>query len=211
MGISSYFEVVAGTLLKGVHGHDSNLVCKSPAFLHVGDPVLEVHAPECGPSGSPLQLHHSQLAGDGTQGAFPHLQWSRPVGSPAKVVEFVIVVEDPDVPIPTACPHHALLYGIPGDVTEATHMEIEMAHPKGSPEAAKRKTRAGWKYVPNIYGTSYIVSRWRAKIRHGRMVFSLTLLARVPGRPWDTFRTVTSSRSRRSRSRWASTRSAAAR
>ena len=56
MGIGAYAEVCLGTLLRGVHGHDSALVCKTPAFLHAGAPTLEVTAPECGRSGARLQL-----------------------------------------------------------------------------------------------------------------------------------------------------------
>lgn len=101
----NYAEYAFGTLLSRVRGHDSQVLTKGPAFTDLPNTNIILQCPECGPSGSTMLRHHSDYGDEN----FPHLTWD---GTPPGTVEYLLIVEDVDAPVPfPAC--HGLFYGIP--------------------------------------------------------------------------------------------------
>lgn len=75
-----------------------------------------------------------------------------PPKSNAPVKEYVLICEDIDLPIPFLVIHHGLFWAIPPSATTAVPASIET-----NPETAKlRRTDAGWRFVPNPRGTTYL-------------------------------------------------------
>lgn len=109
---------------------------------------MTVESPECGPSGSSMLDHHTCLDED-SDGRFPDLRWTPPVGI---VKEFVLICEDLDLPIPGLVIHHGLFFHIPPTTTSVSHADIE----KQQANLHAHVTKAGWLYIPNIRGSSYI-------------------------------------------------------
>lgn len=101
----AYVELALSWLLRGVHGHDEKSFCRSPAFAGLPGPTVELASPDCGP-GSPSQparLRREHSA-DGP-GTMPSLEWRTPEALEGRVREWLLVVEDPDAPVPTPIPH----------------------------------------------------------------------------------------------------------
>lgn len=103
-------EVTLAWLLKGRRANEQNYFYRSSAFRDFPDPTIEVTSPDCGPGplGQParLRLEHSA---DGP-GTMPSLEWKAPDSLSGKVKEWLVIVEDPDAPLPTPIPHGLVLY-----------------------------------------------------------------------------------------------------
>lgn len=98
-------EVTLSWLLSSAKGRDEKSFYRSPAFKDLQEPTIEISSTECG-AGSlaePAQLkrEHSH---DG-EGRFPGLRWETPPAIAGKVREWLLVVEDPDAPLPTPIVH----------------------------------------------------------------------------------------------------------
>jgi len=144
MSIFSSVEYYLGRLLINQKGHDKGLFCKTPAFASMPEPTFTVTSPDCGPSNSHMKEEHTSYGKD----RFPELAWEKP--SP-DVVEYVLIVEDPDAPLPMAITH-GLFYAIPGDKTLITHDDISVREVVGKEKHMKGGFRLGRNINGSVYG-----------------------------------------------------------
>lgn len=156
MGPPAFIEYTLGKLLSYCKGHEARAFTKGPAFADHPTPTLELTCPECGPSGSPLQLHHSQVGPDAAhRDRFPHLTWTPVTGAR----EYLLLCEDVDLPIPGVVVFHGLFYGLPPARAEVTAEDVEPVDNddsnKEGGKSAVGVTKGGFKYVRNIQGSHY--------------------------------------------------------
>ncbi|KAJ5091066.1 Phosphatidylethanolamine-binding protein PEBP [Penicillium alfredii] len=167
--ILHYLQFILGRLLYPIRNHESRQIIHSPAFHDHPEPNMTLDAVGCGPSGSDLPRQYTCLAEDGV-GCLPELCWDAPE-SEAAVKEYVLICEDIDLPIPSLVIHHGLFWAIPASVTTAVPADIQVHD--GSPKS--RLTRAGWRYIPNLVGSSYIGAG--APLGHGKHRYLFTIIA----------------------------------
>lgn len=149
--MTAYIEYAIGSLTSSVKAHDTKLFTKRPAFAHFPKPTLQLSCPECGPSGSTMKLHHSQV-GEKEKDRFPELRWSRVEGAK----EYILLCEDADLPIP-AVVFHGLFYAIPATTTAVTADDMDLIegedrHVKGSNALM---VKAGFRCIKNVQGSHY--------------------------------------------------------
>ena len=150
MGPPAFIEYALGKLTSSIKAHDAKLFTKGPAFTDLPKPTIELTCPECGPSGSTMKLHHTQV-GDNSKDRFPNLTWSRVDGA----VEYILLCEDADLPIPTVV-FHGLFYGLPASATEVTASDMDPAEKDGTAKDNDAlMVKGGFKYVKNIQGSHY--------------------------------------------------------
>jgi len=145
MGLPPLIEGCLGTLLSSQKGRDAKLFTKSAAFASFPEPTFAVESPDCGSSGSAMAADYSQLGSE----RFPVLRWD-PGPLAAEIKEYLIIVEDPDAPLPSPIVH-GIYYEIAGDVKE---FGGEGLVPNGNLKAGK-----GFKVGRNRKGTVYIGPR----------------------------------------------------
>jgi phosphatidylethanolamine-binding protein (PEBP) family uncharacterized protein len=109
MGLPPFVEGCLGTLLSSQKGRDAKLLTNTAPFTSFPDPTIPITSPDCGPSGSALAVEYTQLGSN----RFPLLKWP----AHRDVKEWLIIVEDPDAPLPSPIVH-GLYLAIPGSVTE---------------------------------------------------------------------------------------------
>ncbi|OOF91579.1 hypothetical protein ASPCADRAFT_134125 [Aspergillus carbonarius ITEM 5010] len=171
----AYIQLVVFKVLYFIRDHDKYLIVKSAAFAHLPHPNMKLESPECGLPGGVLLDHHTYL--DGAKGGkFPELRWNTPPAGDVK--EFVLICEDPDVPIPFMVFVHGLFFAIPSTCFVAYHDDIEE-----NPNVEGRVTFAGWKYVPNILGSSYVGARPPYGHGYHRYIFTIVALSEPLGLP----------------------------
>jgi len=91
-------ERVIGRLLRGARGRDRHLAWNAPALLNAPETIV-LASPAFG-DGQPMPTRH---AGPGVgDNLSPPLSWS---GVPAAAAELVLIVEDPDAPLPRPAVH----------------------------------------------------------------------------------------------------------
>jgi len=112
MGLPPFIEGCLGSLLSSAKGRDAKLFTNSAPFSSFPEPTFVIESPDCGPSGSQLSPEYSQLGSE----RFPLLKWN-PGPLAGEIKEYLIIVEDPDAPLPSPIVH-GLYYGIDGRVTE---------------------------------------------------------------------------------------------
>ncbi len=150
MGLPTIVEYALGKLTSNIKAHDAKLFTKGPAFADFPQPTLELSCPECGPSGSTMKLHHTQV-GDKSKDRFPELTWSRVEGAK----EYILLCEDADLPIP-AVVFHGLFYGIPATTTAVTASDMDPVQKDGDGKDSNvMMVKGGFKYVRNIQGSHY--------------------------------------------------------
>lgn len=104
-----YLERTISYLTKNLKGRDAKLFTKRPAFSSFPTPTLIVTSPDCGPTNSILDINHTQDGSD----LLPTLTWSLPPTTTlSSVAEYLIIIEDANIPIPTPA-MHAAFYSIP--------------------------------------------------------------------------------------------------
>lgn len=109
---SARLEAFIGRRLIKQRGRDAKLLTRANAALKNISPTLAVSSP-LGPSESPLLPEHTPLADN----RFPTLSWTLPSDvDPAQVHSYLLVVEDPDAPLPSPVVH-GLYYGLPAEKT----------------------------------------------------------------------------------------------
>lgn len=150
------------TILSSLRGRDSKLFTKSPPFTHHPTATLHVSSPECGPSPSPLHIHHTPLA----ENRFPDLDWATApsqatataTGSSSPTIEeYLLVVEDPDAPLPSPVVH-GIYYAIPAHKTSLSRLDFtRAAAPGGNSSAdADNLLAGGFRYganrMKNVWG-----------------------------------------------------------
>jgi len=158
-------------VLSSIRGHDSKLFTRAQPFHNHPMPTIVVSSPKCGLSPSTLSIDHTPL---GTN-RFPELQWSMPstentstTTNPAKlgssqtadIVEWLVVVEDPDAPLPSPV-IHGIYYAIPGNKTSLSASDFEPVDGLKSSTSTQAKTehsalpplRGGFHYGANRMGS----------------------------------------------------------
>ncbi|KAB8199396.1 hypothetical protein BDV34DRAFT_218084 [Aspergillus parasiticus] len=80
---------------------------------------------------------------------FPELRWTPP--PKVEVKEYILISEDIDPPIPRFVVMHGLFYAIPPTITGVLPDDTEQDR-----NTKDHNTRSGWRYVPNLRGSSYI-------------------------------------------------------
>ena len=139
-----YVEYTLGLLLSGQRGRDAKLFHKGPAFKDLTEPSLEVTSPECGPSSSTMLDKHGMDTGN----QFPTISWESPKTA-AKIQEYMLIVEDPDAPLPTPIAH-GVYYAIPADTRSVDNSSLEPTGKEGSNDL-----KGGFKFGQNRRGTVY--------------------------------------------------------
>jgi phosphatidylethanolamine-binding protein (PEBP) family uncharacterized protein len=107
-------------------------------------PNMTVTSPDLGPSGSFLTAHNA--GGDDGDSSFPSLTWQLPsdlANTPGRVKEYLVVVEDLDVPL-TGNILLGAFYGIPASRTSVTEGDFERVE-KG---VFARQLSGGFKFCP---------------------------------------------------------------
>lgn len=111
-----HVEAVVGRSLTSIRAHDSKVFVRSSAFRTHVNPTITVTSLECGESMSKLQIHHTPLDAN----RFPELSWGPPAPNREQnqndVAENLLVVEDPDAPLPMPVVH-GIYYAIPAGKT----------------------------------------------------------------------------------------------
>ena len=152
MGVLTYIEYALGRLLSCCKGHEAKVFTNGPAFKDLPNPTFDLNCPECGPSGSTMKLHHTQVGPRESKDGFPNLTWKRVEG----VKEYILLCEDVDLPIPIVV-FHGLFYSIPESTTAVMADDMNPVDAAGD---AKRSvgpyiTEGGFKYLKNIQGNHY--------------------------------------------------------
>ena len=140
-----YVEYTLGRLLSGQRGRDTKLFHKGPAFANQTKPSLEVTSPECGASNSNMLSKHGKDGGN----QIPAISWEPPI-SATEVKEYMLIVEDPDAPLPIPIAH-GLYYAIPADVRSVDVSSLESVGEQNANEL-KGGFRFGQNRMGNVYG-----------------------------------------------------------
>ena len=123
--LAALIEAAIGGLLKSARGRDAKLFTKCAAFNAIPSPTLDVTSPECGETNSSLLIAHTPLG----ENRFPEISWSRqPSTGDAgpDIVEYLVIVEDPDAPLPSPVVH-AIYYGIPASKTTIVPADLRVS------------------------------------------------------------------------------------
>lgn len=123
---------------------------------------------DCGSTGSPMLPQHTCLDEE-SDGLFPELRWTPPPRGEVK--EYVLICEDLDLPVPFLVIHHGLYFNIPPTTTTARHKDVVAQ----DANVKAHVTNAGWIYVPNIRGSSYIGPA--PPLGHGPHRYVFTIIA----------------------------------
>ena len=135
-------EAIIGSLLKSARGHDAKLFVNSAPFKPHRSPPLDVTSPECGDTNSPLLIAHTPLG----ENRVPELSWSRRLTNGEAgpdIAEYLIIVEDPDAPLPSPVVH-GIYYGIPASKTTLLPGDLV-----ASSDAKSAFLAGGFKYGTN--------------------------------------------------------------
>lgn len=117
MPVFSYIEQALGQLFYFSRGYDGKLFTKTGAFSDLPESNIEVTSPNYGQSGSNMSFEHSIPGGS----RFPSLKWNCRVSS---VKEYLLIVQDPDAPIPIA-PVHGIYWAIPAECDQLGPEDID--------------------------------------------------------------------------------------
>lgn len=139
-----YVEYTLGLILKSQRGRDAKLFHKGPAFANLTEPSLEVTSPECGASNSTMLSEHGKDGGN----QFPTILWEPPK-SDAEAKEYMVIVEDPDAPLPSPIAH-GVYYAIPADTRSMDESSLELVGENG-PNGLKGGFKFGRNRVGNVY------------------------------------------------------------
>ncbi|OGM47660.1 aconitase [Aspergillus bombycis] len=162
-----YLQYFLGRLLYHIRGHDAGQIIRTSAFENLPLSNMQLEATECGPSGSSMLPHHTCLAAD-NNGSFPELRWTPP--PKVEVKEYILISEDIDPPIPRFVVMHGLFYAIPPTITGVLPSDTEQGR-----NTREHVTRSGWRYVPNLLGSSYIGPA--PPLGHGAHRYIFTIVA----------------------------------
>lgn len=119
---------------------DMHLFTRHEYFARCRKPNMIVEAPDYGESGSRMAPE-----------IFPSLRWNPPPNPVAPVREYLVIVEDLDVPV--TYPHwHGAFYGLPHTKTSMDQADLRKVA-KGTFE---RQVTGGFKYTPIGRGTGNV-------------------------------------------------------
>ena len=123
--LSEKIEHLIGRSLASIRQHDAKLFTKAQAFTDQPEPTIAVLSPECGSTDdAQLQTAHTPMGAN----RFPQLEWHAMDAGRTRaeglVAEYLVVVEDPDAPLPAPVVH-GIYYGIPGGKTALSPKDFE--------------------------------------------------------------------------------------
>ncbi|KAK5050777.1 hypothetical protein LTR84_003336 [Exophiala bonariae] len=150
--ILRYLVYYLAQILRNVKGHDSLLFTSQDPFKNVPKNI-DVVAPEIGPEGAEMSVEYSANGGS----KFPELKWSLNSGAGVAehaIKEYILISEDPDVPIPGMVGLHGVYYAIPPEKTHVHPGDISL---DGSVKAdgGGKWLKGGFRLGKNIRGTVY--------------------------------------------------------
>lgn len=123
----------------------SQLFIHGPAFSHFSNASIAVTSPSCGPSGSTMAPKYT---GDGA-GLFPDIKWT-PSSSLDHLVEYLLVAEDPDAPLPEPVVH-GIYYDIPATEHGITNKDLRPDPNSDHDNLLVGGFRYGKNYRNNVY------------------------------------------------------------
>ena len=134
-----------GRILSSQRGHDAKLLTRLLASTKALSPSIRVVSPSLGSSNSALREEHTPM---GTN-LFPDLSWTlAPETNPNDVKSYILIVEDPDAPLPSPVVH-GLYYAIPATKRAVSPADFQVAEGNGAAAtataAARNKKTAGAK------------------------------------------------------------------
>ncbi|CBF79834.1 YbhB/YbcL family Raf kinase inhibitor-like protein [Aspergillus nidulans FGSC A4] len=121
----------------------SKLFTSSPAFVEHPFPTISVECPELGRSGTYIDRDHTSEGA----GIVPALAWP---SATYNTVEYVLISEDPDAPIPEPVVH-GIYYRISRDKTGVQNPDFRIHNASWEPYML----RGGFKYGKNRHDTVY--------------------------------------------------------
>ncbi|KAL4873925.1 hypothetical protein BDV12DRAFT_277 [Aspergillus spectabilis] len=140
-----HYAVGCLLLLTGAKSRQhSKLFTSTAPFADHPFPTIPIECPELGPSGTYLDKDHTSEGA----GLIPALSWPSPADD---TVEYVLVCEDPDAPIPESV-IHGLFYRISRDKTGVQHPDFRVKNDSWEPYML----RGGFKYGKNRYDSVYV-------------------------------------------------------
>lgn len=153
-GILRYIEYFLARLLCNVRGHD-NLLFTNQDAIKDKPRNIDVAAPEIGPEGSQMGFEYSAPGGS----KFPELTWS--LAPSAKLApgeedikQYILISEDPDVPIPNLAALHGIYYAIPPEKTHI-HSEDISLDPSVKSDVGGKWLKGGFRLGKNLRGSVY--------------------------------------------------------
>ena len=161
--VGHYIETFLGTLFTFSKNHDSQLLSRTTPSLAKLPPTISITSTELGASspGSFTAGKH-ELLGDNQ---FPTLAWSRRPGDGENIKSWLLIVEDPDSPLP-APGVHGIFYDIPRGKTSLSAGDFEVVE--------ARRLRGGFNYGQNRRGTVWIGPR--PVLGHGNHRYFFTVI-----------------------------------
>ena len=183
-------------VLFSFRGRDAKLFVNSTPFNNHSKPTIQVASPECGPSQSSLLLSHTPL----TTNRFPELQWSVPPSLQAQIAEYVVVIEDPDAPLPSPVVH-GIYYAIPANKTSLIPTDFGSSSTRNSASESVSKTisrgRSGNDEIPASdslsggfrYGSNRMKNVWggpKPVLGHGAHRYFFQVVGLTETVDWDT-------------------------
>lgn len=101
--MTAYLEVALAWLFKNQKGRDGKSFYTVSALEDHRERTIEITSPDCGPTPAALSVEYT-FDGPGG-GKFPSLEWKAPASIAGAVKEWLLVSEDPDVPLPSPVAH----------------------------------------------------------------------------------------------------------
>ncbi|KAL4800276.1 phosphatidylethanolamine-binding protein [Aspergillus venezuelensis] len=140
-----HYAVACLLLSAGAHAwRHAKLFTSSPAFNDHPFPTIAVECPELGASGTYIDNDHTSEGA----GLIPALSWPAPTDD---TVEYVLISEDPDAPIPESI-IHGIYFRISRDKTGVQHPDFRINKKSWEPYML----RGGFKYGKNRQDTVYV-------------------------------------------------------
>ncbi|KFZ20455.1 hypothetical protein V501_00135 [Pseudogymnoascus sp. VKM F-4519 (FW-2642)] len=171
MGIPTIVEYSLSKLFYSARARDKKLFTRGPAFSDFPNATIDIESPEVGPSSSYLSVQHTQLGEE----RVPELRWSKQATDDVIagiVQEYILIVEDPDAPLPTPITH-GLYYSIPSTVTGVNNGDFRTAEDSSS--TSTYHLTGGFKYGQNRGGKIYLGPR--PLLGHGPHRYFFQLIA----------------------------------
>jgi phosphatidylethanolamine-binding protein (PEBP) family uncharacterized protein len=148
--ISRYIEAFFGRVFYNYKQRDAGLFTKRVIFKDTSS-LLVVECPELGETNI-LKRKHTPFG----ENELPTLAWSSDADTLQRIKEFVLIVEDADVPVPSPIVH-GLFYGMPSNLRSLSHRDLL---------AIKNDESTGMKYGLNFRKNLY--SGARPILNHGQ-------------------------------------------
>lgn len=153
-------EMLLSRMLINKRGRDALLFTRNKVFANISSTGIIINSPDVGESGSRMLKKHAQDGED----QFPKLEWDTVVG----VKEYLLVVEDPDAPLPNPA-IHGIFYKISPEIKSLSPADFEIVNKK------TYELKGGFKYGKNIRSTIY--GGPRPMLNHGNHRYFYQLVA----------------------------------